>query len=101
MRSVIVAIILLAGFAFAIWAREAHAGQDGDLYAFCDGQLPTQCNERALMLKDVCETTLRYYTDGPPRFWCYRVDQAAIEAYLKTVDRDVYERTIEAWRAGR
>jgi hypothetical protein len=73
----------------------------GDLYAFCDAEWTQPCNTHALMLKDVCEKTLREWTDGSKRFSCAPVNAATRDAYLATVDKDVRERTIEAWAAGR
>ena len=128
MRSILIAILLLAGFAYAIWAREARAvaptvpawakayhncgtfgatdddcdpPKHGALYAFCDTEWAEVCDQKALMLKDVCEETVRMYGDGSDRFSCAVVDDATRDAYMSTVDRDVYERTIEAWAAGR
>ena len=101
MRSTIIAIIMLAGFAFAIIDREAHAEPAGDLYAFCDSTWAAPCNERALMLKDVCEDTIRTWTDGSERFTCAPVNAATRDAYLETVDPDVRENTFRAWREGR
>ena len=99
--SILIAILMLAGLAVAIWAREAHAETSGDLYALCDSDWTEPCNTKALMLKDVCEDTIRVYTDGSPRFSCAAVNAETRDAYMKTVTRDVYERTIEAWAAGR
>jgi len=99
MRSTFLAIAMLAAYLAAI--AFAHAEPAGDLYAFCDATWETQCNERALMLKDVCEETLREWTDGSPRFWCFRVPDAARDAYLRTVEPKVREKTFEAWREGR
>jgi len=75
----------------------------GDLYAFCDSDAEKYeiCNQSALMLKDVCEETVRVYTDSSDRFSCAQVDDATRDAYMQSVERDVYERTIEAWEAGR
>jgi hypothetical protein len=99
MRSTFLAIAMLAAYLAAI--AFAHAEPTGDLYAFCDSTWATQCNERVLMLKDVCDETLRTYTDGSKRFWCYRVDAASRDAYLSTLDPDVREKTFDAWREGR
>ena len=101
MRSTLVAATLIAIYPSAIFATQAHSEPAGDLYAFCDSTWATQCNKRALMLKDVCEETLREWTDGSPRFWCFRVPDAARDAYLRTVDPQVREKTFEAWREGR
>ena len=98
MRSVLIATLLLAGLAWAIGVREARAG---DLYAFCDTEWPEICDQHALMLKDVCEQTVEIYGDESGRFSCAVVDDATRDAYMSTLDRDVYERTIEAWAAGR
>jgi hypothetical protein len=73
----------------------------GDLYAFCDTDWAEICDQKALMLKDVCEETVREWTDGSDRFSCAVVDDSTRNVYMSTVDRDVYERTIEAWIAGR
>ena len=73
----------------------------GELYAFCDTDWPEVCDQKALMLKDVCEMTVETYGGGDGRFSCAVVDHATRDAYMKSVDRDVYERTIEAWAAGR
>ena len=101
MRSILIAILMLAGFALAVLTREAHAQPAGDLYAFCDAEWKEPCNERALMLKDVCEDTIRTWTDGSPRFSCAPVNAATRDAYLETVDPDVRENTFRAWREGR
>ena len=99
MRSTLIAIAMLAAYVAAIIF--AHAEPTGDLYAFCDAEWATQCDERALMLRGVCEDTLREWTDGSSRFWCFRVDGATRDAYLRTVEPRVREKTIEAWREGR
>ena len=128
MRSVILAIILLAAFAWAILARETRAGEpdvpawgkayhtcgtfgatdddcdppkSGSLYAFCDTDWPEVCNQKVLMLKDACEQTVELYGGGDPRFSCAVVDDATRDAYLETLDPDMRERTVEAWAAGR
>jgi len=48
MRSVLIAITLLALFGFAIWSREARAKTWGDLYALCNPAFDPACNVRAL-----------------------------------------------------
>ena len=73
----------------------------GELYAFCDTDWPEVCNQKVLMLKDACEQTVEVYGNGSDRFSCAVVDDATRDAYMRTVDRDVYERTVEAWAAGR
>jgi hypothetical protein len=103
MRSVLFAILMIAALAYVVWTREARAQYVGpaNLYAFCDIELKEPCNTKALMLKDVCEDTIRTWTDGSARFSCAPVNAMTRDVYMSTVDRDVYERTIEAWVAGR
>jgi len=99
MRSTILAIAMLAAYLAAI--AFAHAEPAGDLYAFCDKTWSVPCNIRALMLKDVCEDTIRTWTDSSERFRCIRVDPATRDAYLRSVEPRVREKTFEAWREGR
>ena len=73
----------------------------GDLYAFCDAEQTDPCDTRALMLKDVCEDTIRTYTDGSARFTCAPVSAAARDAYLATLEPDKLTNTFRAWREGR
>jgi hypothetical protein len=80
------------------WAR---AQPSGDLYAFCDSTWAENCDIHALMLKDVCETTVRDYTDNSPRFWCALVDGVTRDAYLETLEPQIREKTFKAWREGR
>lgn len=102
MPSVLIAILMLAGLALAVLTREAHAEPAGDLYAFCDAEWKEPCATKALMLKDVCEDTIRTYGDDQwERFWCARVDAATRDAYLGMVEPDVRENTFRAWREGR
>lgn len=73
----------------------------GDLYAFCDAEWSEPCATKALMLKDVCEDTIRTYTDGSKRFSCALVNAATRDAYLKMIEPYVREETFKAWREGR
>jgi hypothetical protein len=72
----------------------------GDLYALWDAVEGTG-NISDLMLKDVCEDTVRAYGDGSKRFSCVLVDTATCDAYLSTLDLAERERTFKAWREGR
>jgi hypothetical protein len=128
MRSILIAIIMITGLAFAVWTREAHSQtsdvpawakayhncgtfgataddcdypKNGGLYALCDAEGSAPCNTLALMLKDVCEDTVRTYGDGSDRFSCAVVDDATRDAYMRSVNPDVRERTVQAWREGR
>ena len=73
----------------------------GDLYAFCDTDWAEICDQKALMLKDVCEETVREWTDGSDRFSCAVVDDATRDAYLSTLEPRIREKTLRAWRDGR
>jgi hypothetical protein len=75
--------------------------KNGGLYALCDAEGSAPCNTLALMLKDVCEDTVRTYGDGSDRFSCAVVDDATRDAYMRSVNPDVRERTVQAWREGR
>ena len=101
MRFAIFAATLIGLYLAAIYSTRAHAEPTGHLYAFCDSTWKSPCNERALMLKDVCEDTIRTWTDGSERFSCAPVNAATRDAYLETVDPDVRENTFRAWREGR
>jgi hypothetical protein len=99
--SVLIATLMIIGLAFAVWTREAHVQPAGNLYSFCDAERKDACNPHALMLKDVCEATVRSYTDGSDRFSCGLVDAATRDAYLRTLDWRVFKETLRAWREGR
>lgn len=92
----VIAILIFTNLAFI-----TQANATDDLYAFCDSTWRSPCNELALMLKDVCEDTIRTWTNGSSRFSCAPVNAATRDAYLESVERDVREKTIQAWKAGR
>lgn len=73
----------------------------GDLYAFCDTDWTDVCDQQALMLKDVCEDTVRTYSDGSDKLSCAVVDATTRDAYLETLEPDIREKTFQAWREGR
>jgi len=115
----LVAIIgVLVGRAYAqdvpAWAKAYHTcgmpgataddcdpPKRGDLYSFCDSDWKEVCDQDVLMLKDVCEETVREWTDGSDRFSCAVVDDATRDAYLDTLEPEIRENTFEAWREGR
>lgn len=101
MRSIIVAIALMLFYLAAIFATRAHAEPAGGLYAFCDAEWKEPCATKALMLKDVCEDTIRTYTDGSKRFSCAPVNAETRDAYLKMIEPYVRDETFQAWREGR
>ena len=86
---------------FGATADDCDPPKIGELYAFCNAEWKEVCNQKVLMLKDTCEQTVEMYGGGDSRFSCAAVDDATRDAYMRTVDRDVYERTVEAWAAGR
>ena len=115
MRSVLIAIAMLAALLYAILTREAPADEfsapawakayhtcgtfgatvgdcdppkRGDLFAFCDAEQTDPCDTLHLMVKDVCAETIRELTDGSARFSCALADAATRDAYLRTLESD-------------
>ena len=81
MRSVLIAIAMLAAYAVAIWATQTRAS---NLYVFCDAET-SACDTLHLMVKDVCAETIRELTDGSARFSCKLADTATRDAYLRSI----------------
>ncbi len=128
MKSVLFAIIAIAALAYVVWSREARTDEfsapawakayhtsgtfgatDGDcdppkpgaLFAFCDAEQTDPCDTTHLMVKDVCEDTIRELTDGSARFSCAPVNAATRDAYLRTLEPDKLANTFRAWREER
>jgi len=97
----IVGLLWVIAIALAALVGLARAEPAGSLYAFCDSDWPEICDQKALMLKDVCEETVREWTDGSDRFSCAVVDDATRDAYLSTLEPRIREKTLRAWRDGR